>query len=89
MCIRDRPEHLYWDSISEGELQSLTGTHLAGLVKAQACAAQKAVASLKTELAALESTVGFSRKARSPFAWKFVLLLLKCHVHIMLTRFEM
>ena len=61
-CVKGAlPEHLYWDSVPEEVLQSLTGKDSAGLDKAQACAAQKAVTSLQTELVALESTVGFSR----------------------------
>lgn len=55
------PEHLYWDSVPQEALQSLAGTDMVGLEKAQACAAQKAVTSLRTQLVALESTVGFSR----------------------------
>lgn len=55
------PEHLYWDSVPQEGLQALAGTAEYGLEKAQACAAQKAITSLQTQLVAVESTVGFSR----------------------------
>lgn len=55
------PEHLYWDAVPEEGLAALAGSDGASQKKAQAHAAQKAVYSLQTQLAAIEASVGFSR----------------------------